>query len=140
MSSGEQTSQHPPGNVPRPPGALTQLTAESERGWAPPTAGLPSNLPESLTPSAQVRGGRAPGQHVFCTNTRLPFVSHDCLWLSYCFPQCVMAGIGMCVSSPEEKKIKTNAELGSLLKCLRLQLTVVRLCGEGRVSVATFSP
>lgn len=47
----------PLGNVPVPPGALTQLTGEvCVEGGGPPTIGLPSNLPDSLTPSAQVCG------------------------------------------------------------------------------------
>lgn len=105
MSSGEQTCQHPPRECPCPPSALTPQT-------------ICSGLRD-----------RASGQHIFCTDTHVAFVSHDCLWLAYCYPQYVIAGKVYSMSWGKEEQ--NNAEFGSLLKCL----TVVRFCSEGTVFV-----
>lgn len=89
MSSGEQTCQHPPREcpcAPRPPSALTQLRGEGchPHHWA---ALQPVWLTQTICSGLQ---GRASGQHFFL-GTRMAFVSHDCLWLAYCFPQYVIS-------------------------------------------------
>ena len=85
MSSGEQPCQHPPGECPCPPGALTQLTGEVWEGVTPHhrAALQPAWLTHTICSGLR---DRASGQHGFCTHTRMAFVSHDCLWLAYCFP------------------------------------------------------
>lgn len=91
MSSGEQTCQHLPRDCPGSPGALTQLTGGA-RGCHPST-GLPSKPAWlTLTPSAQVCSLGLLDKRSFCSDTRIAFVSHDCLWLADCFPRRVIAG------------------------------------------------
>lgn len=76
-----------PGECPRPHGALTQISGGVcvFGGLPPPTSRLPSNLPDSLAPSAQVCGTGLHSSTFFCTHTRFAFVSHGCLWLADCF-------------------------------------------------------
>lgn len=139
MSSGEQTCQHPPRECPCPLGALTQLTGDVGGGPATPhhrAALQPAWLTRTICSGLR---GRASGQHIFCTNTRVAFVSHDCLWLACRFLSHVIAG-NVCSEETKDKTMQSLSERGEMLET---PFDSCAVCSEATVfavSFATYSP
>lgn len=142
MSSGEQTCQHPPRECPCPLGALTQLTGEVGGGGChPPPPGCP---PTCLTYSHHLL--RFAGQGF---RTAHFLYQHSC---GICFtwlPVACLLFSSVCDCRESVfwgKEEQNNAEFVSSLKCLKLQLTVVRfergdsVCWKTAVIFATYSP
>lgn len=78
----------PLGNVPAPPPQCTNPA--KGRGVPPPPLGCP---PTCLThPDHLLRFAGQSFRTALFLRTRMAFVSHDRLWLAYCFPQHVISG------------------------------------------------